>query len=80
MLPRDINELCAKIKTAGFHITIETAGTIYRELACDLMSLSPKLANSDPPASRAGEWTKNIRPVGTAPISSANSWQTTIAS
>ena len=58
MLPRDIDELCAKIKTAGFHITIETAGTIYRELACDLMSLSPKLANSDPPASRAGEWSK----------------------
>ena len=58
MLPRDIDELCEKIRIAGFHITIETAGTIYRQLDCDLMSLSPKLANSDPAASRAGEWRK----------------------
>lgn len=58
MLPRDIGELCTEINTSGFHITIETAGTIYRELKCDLMSLSPKLTNSDPPESRAGEWRK----------------------
>ena len=29
-------------------MTIETAGTVYQDLACDLMSVSPKLANSDP--------------------------------
>ncbi|HSI72709.1 MAG TPA: 7-carboxy-7-deazaguanine synthase QueE [Fimbriimonas sp.] len=29
-------------------ITIETAGTIFRDLPCDLMSISPKLANSTP--------------------------------
>ena len=29
-------------------ITIETAGTIFRELECDLMSISPKLRNSTP--------------------------------
>lgn len=29
-------------------ITIETAGTVYQDLHCDLMSISPKLANSTP--------------------------------
>ena len=28
----------------GRHITIETAGTLYLPVACDLMSISPKLA------------------------------------
>lgn len=41
-------ELCQKLREKGHTITVETAGTIYRELACDLMSISPKLANSDP--------------------------------
>ncbi len=58
MLPREINELCQRIRAAGFHITIETAGTIDRDLDCDLMSISPKLSNSDPMESRAGEWRK----------------------
>jgi 7-carboxy-7-deazaguanine synthase len=35
-------------------ITIETAGTIYREIACDLMSISPKLAHSTPDDSTWG--------------------------
>lgn len=58
MLPREINELCTEISAAGFHITIETAGTIFQKLDCDLMSISPKFSNSDPEASRAGEWLK----------------------
>jgi 7-carboxy-7-deazaguanine synthase len=32
----------------GMHITIETAGTVYKTVRCDLMSISPKLANSTP--------------------------------
>ena len=56
MLPREINELCTKISLAGFHITIETAGTIERDLKCDLMSISPKFSNSDPSEDRAGKW------------------------
>jgi 7-carboxy-7-deazaguanine synthase len=32
-----------------FTITVETAGTVYQELPCDLMSISPKLTNSLPP-------------------------------
>jgi 7-carboxy-7-deazaguanine synthase len=30
------------------HITIETAGTVFAPVECDLMSISPKLANSTP--------------------------------
>ena len=55
-MQREIIELCEALHSGKFHITIETAGTIQRELDCDLMSISPKLSNSDPQASRAGEW------------------------
>jgi 7-carboxy-7-deazaguanine synthase len=41
--------LAERLSNAGFKITVETAGTIYRDLACDLMSISPKLSNSTPP-------------------------------
>jgi 7-carboxy-7-deazaguanine synthase len=40
--------LSQALKSRGLHITIETAGTIYQPVACDLMSISPKLANSTP--------------------------------
>lgn len=40
--------LCSGLREAGKHITIETAGTVFRDLECDLMSISPKLANSTP--------------------------------
>ena len=56
MMQREIIELCAALNLEKFHITMETAGTILRELDCDLMSISPKLSNSDPQASRAGDW------------------------
>ena len=56
MLPNEIEALCGQLKELGFHITIETAGTIHRDLACDLMSISPKLSNSDPDPRRAGKW------------------------
>ncbi|MFT5301425.1 MAG: 7-carboxy-7-deazaguanine synthase [Mariniblastus sp.] len=56
MLPKAIEELSGILAERGFHCTIETAGTIYRELPCDLMSISPKFSNSDPELGRAGEW------------------------
>ena len=42
--------LTGALREVGLHITIETAGTVIPEgdLACDLMSISPKLANSTP--------------------------------
>ncbi len=49
MLPESV-ALTTALKTRGFHITVETAGTIYQPVACDLMSVSPKLSNSTPHA------------------------------
>lgn len=45
-----VEALCAGLAAAGMHVTIETAGTVFRDVACDLMSISPKLANSTPAA------------------------------
>lgn len=56
MLPSDVVELTRSLREHGFHITIETAGTVFRPAICDLMSISPKLPNSDPEPERAGEW------------------------
>ncbi len=41
-------ELASRCREAGKTITIETAGTTFRDLPCDLMSISPKLRNSTP--------------------------------
>lgn len=48
MLFDPIETLARQIKSLGKTVTIETAGTLYRELDCDLMSISPKLKNSAP--------------------------------
>src|SRR5579871_1787940 len=48
MIAPDIVELAARLREAGMHITIETAGTVFKPVACDLMSISPKLSNSTP--------------------------------
>ncbi len=48
MLFDPIVELTAKLKQLGKTITIETAGTIFRDLHCNLMSISPKLGHSTP--------------------------------
>jgi 7-carboxy-7-deazaguanine synthase len=49
MLFPPIAELSRQLRLRGHTITIETAGTVFREVQCDLMSISPKLANSAPP-------------------------------
>jgi 7-carboxy-7-deazaguanine synthase len=43
-----IEDLCAGLRARGCHITIETAATVFKPVACDLVSLSPKLSNSTP--------------------------------
>ncbi len=48
MLFDAIDVLAARLSELGMHITIETAGTVSRDLPCDLMSISPKLSNSTP--------------------------------
>lgn len=47
-IARDIEVLTYALKTRDYHITIETAGTVWKNVACDLASISPKLANSTP--------------------------------
>ena len=56
MLFAELIPLSQRLKELGFHITVETAGTLYLPVACDLMSISPKLANSIPSEERAGRW------------------------
>ena len=48
MIASGIVELSEKFRALGLHITFETAGTVFAPVACDLMSISPKLANSTP--------------------------------
>jgi len=48
MIMPDVADLCAALKGAGHHLTIETAATVYKPVPVDLASLSPKLSNSTP--------------------------------
>jgi 7-carboxy-7-deazaguanine synthase len=43
-----IVELTERLAAESEHVTIETAGTVFVPVVCDLMSISPKLANSTP--------------------------------
>lgn len=56
MLPPEIVRLTERLRAGSRHITIETAGTVYQPVECDLMSISPKLSNSTPERGRAGDW------------------------
>lgn len=53
LLPAASTELVESLQQAGMHVTIETAGTVYRPVAADLMSISPKLSGSGP---ATGTW------------------------
>ncbi len=48
LLPEASAELVRCLRAESLHVTIETAGTLDRELTADLMSISPKLAGSGP--------------------------------
>jgi 7-carboxy-7-deazaguanine synthase len=48
MIAPGIAELSERFRARGMHITLETAGTVFATVACDLMSISPKLSNSTP--------------------------------
>ena len=56
MVAREVPHLLAALRAAGHHLTVETAATVPPPpgLACDLASLSPKLANSTPSVAQAG--------------------------
>ncbi len=49
MINSDLPKLVQQLKAADKHITVETAGIAYiPDMPCDLMSISPKLSNSNP--------------------------------
>lgn len=52
MIAPQVVELTERFRARGLHITVETAGTVFHPVTCDLMSISPKLAHSTP----AGSW------------------------
>jgi 7-carboxy-7-deazaguanine synthase len=54
LLQRTIAELTRRLGACGLHLTVETAGTVDPEFHCDLLSVSPKTANSDPQGSWRG--------------------------
>jgi 7-carboxy-7-deazaguanine synthase len=53
MIQPEMVPLTERLRALGLHITIETAGTVFQPVACDLMSISPKLSNSTPGGSFA---------------------------
>ena len=48
MQPKDLTILCHRLRQNGKHITIETNGTLFERVEADLLSISPKLENSNP--------------------------------
>ncbi|QDV82413.1 7-carboxy-7-deazaguanine synthase QueE [Stieleria magnilauensis] len=58
LLPAAATELSHALMEAGFHLTIETAGTIDKPIPCDLLSLSPKLADSTPDPQQHPRWSR----------------------
>ena len=52
MIAPEIVALTERLRARSLHVTIETAGTVFAPVACDLMSISPKLAHSTP----EGRW------------------------
>ncbi len=58
MLFAELIPLAEQLKERGKHITIETAGTLYLPVLCDLMSISPKLSNSTPSLKKHPRWSR----------------------
>ncbi|MDB5327950.1 MAG: radical protein [Phycisphaerales bacterium] len=52
----DILPLAQALKDRGYHLTIETAATVFKDLPIDLASLSPKLSNSTPHEREGGRF------------------------
>ncbi len=48
MIQPEVVELTEALRGRGLHVTVETAGTVFKPVACELMSISPKLSNSTP--------------------------------
>ncbi len=58
MLFAELLPLAEQLRQRDRHITVETAGTLYLPVACDLMSISPKLASSGPSPEKHAHWSR----------------------
>lgn len=58
LIAKGIVALIDRLREAGNHVTIETAGTVDPGVRCDLLSLSPKLRASTPNAKDHPRWAK----------------------
>lgn len=56
MIMPDVVDLCSALRSAGHHVTVETAATVYAAAPMDLASLSPKLSNSTPVEREGGKF------------------------
>ncbi len=52
MIHDAVADLLSELSARGYHTTVETNGTVFREAAIDLASVSPKLATSTPTTER----------------------------
>ena len=51
MQAKELTSLCQQLHQQGQHITLETNGILFQQVEADLLSISPKLANSNPATS-----------------------------
>jgi len=58
MLFAELLPLAEQLRERNWHITVETAGTLTLPVACDLMSISPKLAGSGPDPQQHPHWSR----------------------
>ena len=58
MLFAELLPLAEQLRQRAWHITVETAGTLYLPVTCDLMSISPKLAGSRPSPALHPRWSR----------------------
>lgn len=56
MIMPEIVELAEAFHARGKHITVETAGTVFKSMPIDLASVSPKLSNSTPTEREGGRF------------------------
>ena len=76
MIAPGMGELTARLKRAGMHVTIETAGTVWAEVQCDLLSVSPKLKNSTPEGQFAAQHERlRIQPEVLSRLMAAHEYQ-----
>jgi 7-carboxy-7-deazaguanine synthase len=58
MIQDEIVPFTEGLKGIEQHITIETAGTVFKPVVCDLMSISPKMSNSTPTRREGGRFAR----------------------